>query len=163
MTASALSVEQSRQLQQVLAGVAGRTEADTVFLSDDAGNVIASASDGDTGLLQTVSALAVASFAATRELATMTGDKVFCSVFHEGQETGIYIHSITHGFVLTAIFNKAKTTLGLVRLYVAKAVQDLQAILRKVESQSSGEAGGREHPIELDADAQIFETGKTQP
>ena len=132
--ATALTVENGRQLQQIASDLLVQAEAAAVLLTDIGGNVLAQAPAREDAEIQTAAALAAASFSATRELAAMTGERSFHAICHEGEATSIYVTSLEGDFLLLVIFQRV-TTLGLVKLYAKKAAKDMRPVLEAVSRQ----------------------------
>ena len=60
--------------------------------------------------------------------AKMIGEKDFSTLFHQGAQDSMYLGKIAKGVVLVVLFNKS-TTLGLVRLRVKRAMEELDGII----------------------------------
>lgn len=151
--ATALTVENSGQLKQIIADLLVQAEALTVLLTDIGGNVMAQAPERDDPEIQTVAALAAGSFCATRELASLSGERAFHAVCHEGEETSIYVANVEGDYLLLVIFQKV-TTLGLVKLYARKAAKDMRPILKRVSDQIMAAAPDASFDL---SDAPVFE------
>ena len=154
MSSGTVTEEQSKLLTTVLSDIAVQTEANAVFLSDYGGNIIAHISPAGDETIQNIAALAAGSFSATRELAGMIGEPTFSSVFHKGEHSSIFIQSIARSFLMLVIFGK-ETTIGLVKLYVEKACQELDPLLRKMQDQGVA-AQPAAKPFEMTSGAPIF-------
>ena len=61
-------------------------------------------------------------------LAKLIGEKDFSTLFHQGAQDSMYLGKIAKGVVLVVLFNKS-TTLGLVRLRVKRAMEELDTII----------------------------------
>ena len=84
--------------------------------------------DNEDESIQTIAALAAGSFAATRELAAIMGEKEFKTVFHKGTETGIFIQCVASHYLLLAVMSE-DTTEGLVKLYADKICTQIEPVL----------------------------------
>ncbi|MDA0989899.1 MAG: roadblock/LC7 domain-containing protein [Verrucomicrobia bacterium] len=133
--ATALTIESSRKLNLVITELLVQAEALVVLLTDTGGNVITQAPELDDPELQTFAALGAGSYAATRELAALAGEKTFQSICHEGEQTSIYAAGIGSEFLLMVIFQKT-TTLGLVKLYTRRAAKEMGPMLNEVSKQT---------------------------
>ena len=112
--------------------------AKVVFLVDKNGQLIASA--GETKDLDTSSlaSLTAGNIAATGGLAKLIGEKEFSILFHEGEKDNLHISIVAQRVILVVIFDQ-RSSLGLVRLRVKKAGDELagicQTLLTKVEQE----------------------------
>ena len=115
--------------------------AKVVFLVDKNGQLIAAT--GATQDLDTTSlaSLTAGNIAATGGLAKLIGEKEFSILFHEGERDNLHISIIGGRVILVVIFD-ARSSLGLVRLRVKKASDELNkifdALMKKVEVPGSG-------------------------
>jgi hypothetical protein len=77
-------------------------------------------------------------------LAKLIGEKEFSILFHEGEKDNLHI-SIVGGRVILVVLFDSRSSLGLVRLRVKKASEDLTAIFeglmkRAEEKEKSGDS-----------------------
>jgi len=134
--------EESQQISAVCERLAREANAKIVFLVDKNGQLIASI--GATQDLDTTSlaSLTAGNIAATGGLAKLIGEKEFSILFHEGERDNLHISVIGGRVILVVIFD-TRSSLGLVRLRVKKASDELNKIfdglLKKV--QAPGTAG----------------------
>lgn len=128
-----LSTESYNEITAVLKELERSTRADlTIFCESNGVNVTHS---GDPAHLSLAgfSSLNAANYAATREMASMLGEKnAFKFLFLEGDNKNIYICNIEYEFLLSITFSKA-VTLGMVRIYANKAVKQLKKILENAK------------------------------
>lgn len=128
--------EESQQINVVLDKLYRDANAKVVFLVDKNGQLIAAS--GDTKNLDTTSlaSLTAGNIAATGGLAQLIGEKEFSILFHEGEKDNIHISIVGQRVILVIIFD-ARSSLGLVRLRVKKASEELKTIfdglLKKME------------------------------
>jgi predicted regulator of Ras-like GTPase activity (Roadblock/LC7/MglB family) len=134
--------EEFQQISAVCERLAREANAKIVFLVDKNGQLIASI--GATQDLDTTSlaSLTAGNIAATGGLAKLIGEKEFSILFHEGERDNLHISVIGGRVILVVIFD-TRSSLGLVRLRVKKASDELNKIfdglLKKV--QAPGTAG----------------------
>lgn len=152
----AISASQEVQLRQMVEDLTVQAEAEAVLVTDTGGNLLTSSSTLPDDELQTIAALGAGSFAATRELAVMTGEEGFQSVAHEGTRSGIYVRIVADAFLIIVIFEKT-TTLGLVKLYAEKAACRLKEVLNAVASQTTASAAGNQVSFELKDGVAFFD------
>ncbi len=135
--------EEFRQINGVLTRLGKEANAKIVFLVDKNGQLIAA-----TGEIQNIDTTSLASLtagniAATGGLAKLIGEKEFSILFHEGEKDNIHISIIGQRVILVVIFDQ-RSSLGLVRLRVKKAGDELSAIfdklMHKVETEPAHES-----------------------
>lgn len=144
-------------MTSVLTDLAAQAEAEAVFLGDAGGNILACISPPGSETVQTIAALAAGSFSATRELAHMIGETSFSSIYHKGENSSIYIQTIEGAFLLLVIFGKG-TAVGLVKLYVDKASQELAPFLQALDGQKASDHN-KAHPFEMEDSSEVFKAG----
>lgn len=115
--------------------------AKVVFLVDKNGQLISAA--GQTHDIDTTSlaSLTAGNVAAMGGLAKLIGEAEFPNQYHEGAQDSLYMTIVGSRMVLVVIFDN-RTSLGLVRLRIKKAVDELgkilEAVMRKAESPVKG-------------------------
>src|SRR5229473_357650 len=119
--------EEFQQISAVCERLAREANAKIVFLVDKNGQLIASV--GATQDLDTTSlaSLTAGNIAATGGLAKLIGEKEFSILFHEGERDNLHISVIGGRVILVVIFD-TRSSLGLVRLRVKKASDELNKI-----------------------------------
>ena len=123
--------EEFKQINVVIDRLLKEANAKVVFLVDKDGQLIASS--GDTGDIDTTSlaSLTAGNIAATGGLAKLIGEREFSILFHEGERDNLHISIVAQRVILVVIFDQ-RSSLGLVRLRVKKASDELNAILQKL-------------------------------
>src|SRR5246127_5362156 len=139
---------------QMIKDVIGRLKADAqakvVFIVDKNGQQIAA--QGDLQSLDTTSlaSLTAGNVAATDGLARLIGEKEFSILFHEGEKDNIHISIVAQRVILVVIFDE-RSSLGLVRLRVRRATQELSdvfaRIMAKVEKEKANAGATFESPF----------------
>ena len=114
------------QLEHLRMESAGRA----VLLMDSAGRLLTLVGDAPQFDLTTFVSLMAADFCATRELARLLGEESFHTVYHQGEDTSLYLTQVTEGTLLAAVFDR-ETTLGLVRYAVRRALPSLGESIRQ--------------------------------
>ena len=111
-----------------------------VFLVDKNGQLISA--QGETAGLDTTSlaSLTAGNIAATGGLAQLLGEKEFSILFHEGERDNLHISIVAQRVILVVIFD-SRSSLGLVRLRVKKASEDLAGIFADIMKKADREAG----------------------
>jgi predicted regulator of Ras-like GTPase activity (Roadblock/LC7/MglB family) len=129
--------EEFKQISAICERLTKEANAKVVFLVDKNGQLLASA--GDTNNIDTTSlaSLTAGNIAATGGLAKLIGEKEFASQYHEGERDNFHISIVAGRVILVVIFGE-RATLGLVRLRVKKASEELTGIfnslIQKVEN-----------------------------
>ncbi len=133
--------EEAGQIATICDRLTREASAKVVFLVDKDGQLIASS--GAAGSLDTTSlaSLTAGNVAAMGGLAKLIGEKEFPNQFHEGEHESLHMSIVGGRVVLVVIFD-AKSSLGLVRLRVKKAGEELgkifEALAKKGESPGAG-------------------------
>ena len=142
--------EEFQRIKEVLSRLRMETNAKVAFLVDKNGQQIAA--QGDLEGLDTTSlaSLTAGNVAATDGLARLIGEKEFSVLFHEGERDNIHISIVGQRVILVVIFDE-RSSLGLVRLRVKKASQELEKvfedIIKKVEKEKEAMTVGFESPF----------------
>lgn len=119
--------EEFEQIQAVCTRLHRESNSKVVLLIDKNGQLIAES--GDTSLLDTtsLSSLTAGNVAATGGIAKLLKEKEFTGQFHEGEHTNIHISLVAQRVILVILFDE-RSSLGLVRLRVRKASEELARI-----------------------------------
>jgi predicted regulator of Ras-like GTPase activity (Roadblock/LC7/MglB family) len=119
--------EELSQINAVLEKLLRESNSKVIFLVDKNGQLISSV--GETEHLDTTSlaSLTAGNIAATGGLAKLIGEKEFSILFHEGEKDNIHISIVAGRVILVVIFDQ-RSSLGLVRLRVKKAGDELARI-----------------------------------
>ena len=136
--------EELTQINAVLEKLLRESNSKVIFLVDKNGQLISAV--GETEHLDTTSlaSLTAGNIAATGGLAKLIGEKEFSILFHEGEKDNIHISIVAGRVILVVIFDQ-RSSLGLVRLRVKKAGDELDRIFRELatkteEMEKSGNA-----------------------
>jgi hypothetical protein len=84
--------------------------------------------------------LTAADFSANDQLARMLGEPEFGALFHQGERESMYLADIARRVILVVLFDNG-TTLGLVKLRVRSAVQDLNGVFTDMFSRAEADGG----------------------
>src|SRR5262249_54563326 len=84
--------------------------------------------------------LTAGNVAATDGLAKLIGEKEFSILFHEGERDNIHISLVAQRVILVVIFDD-RSSLGLVRLRVKKASQELERTFEQLLKKAEAERG----------------------
>jgi predicted regulator of Ras-like GTPase activity (Roadblock/LC7/MglB family) len=128
--------EEFNQIQTITDRLVREANAQVVFIIDKNGQLIAASGDTDQIDTTSLASLTAGNIAATGGIAKLLAEKEFTTQFHEGERSNIHIQLVGNRVILVVIFD-SKTSLGLVRLRVKKASEELnqifEALLNKVE------------------------------
>jgi len=132
--------EEFQQISAVCERLAREANAKIVFLVDKNGQLIASV--GATQDLDTTSlaSLTAGNIAATGGLAKLIGEKEFSILFHEGERDNLHISVIGGRVILVVIFD-TRSSLGLVRLRVKRASQELEKTFEQLMKKAEADRG----------------------
>lgn len=132
--------EDFRRINACLSRLNQEARSKAVFLIDKNGQLISS--QGETAGLDVTSlaSLTAGNIAATSGLAQLLGEKEFSILFHEGERDNLHISIVAQRVILVVIFD-SRSSLGLVRLRVKKASEDLVRIFADIMKKLDQEAG----------------------
>jgi len=138
--------EEAEQISVIIDKLTREANAKAVFLVDKNGQLISSS--GNTSGLDTTSlaSLTAGNIAATGGLAKLIGEKEFSILFHEGEKDNLHISIVAKRVILVVMFDN-KSSLGLVRLRVKKASQELALIFDRLAEKAQEEALSGESPF----------------
>jgi predicted regulator of Ras-like GTPase activity (Roadblock/LC7/MglB family) len=85
-----------------------------------------------------LASLAAGNIAATGGLAGLIGEREFAVLFHEGEKDSMHLSLIENRIILIVIFDD-RSSVGLVRLRVRKATEEMGAVVRGMGSGGGGE------------------------
>ena len=129
--------EEFNQINAVCDRLTKDANAKVVFIVDKNGQLIAAAGQTENIDTTSLASLTAGNIAATGGLAKLIGENEFPTQFHEGAKESLHMTIVGNRVILVVIFD-TRTSLGLVRLRVKKASDELgkifEALLKKVES-----------------------------
>lgn len=131
--------EEYREITAAIERLLRDSNAKCVYLVDKDGQLISAS--GETRNIDSTSlaSLTAGNIAATGGLAKLIGEKEFSILFHEGEKDNLHISVIGQRVILVVIFDK-KSSLGLVRLRVKRASEELgrsiDKLIRRMEAGS---------------------------
>jgi len=152
--------EEFKQISGAIARLNREANSKAVFLVDKNGQLIASA--GETIKIDSTSlaSLTAGNIAATGGLAKLIGEREFSILFHEGEKDNIHISVIGQRVILVVIFDE-RSSLGLVRLRVKKAGQELDTIFSTLSKKASSPTTSSPFAEISDEDIEnLFKDGK---
>ena len=123
--------QEFNQIKTILAKLRTDSNAQVVFLVDKNGQQIATAGDVENIDATSLASLTAGNIAATGGMAKLLKENEFATQFHEGERANVYIMLVGNRVILVVIFD-AKSSLGLVRLRVKKASEELNHIFENL-------------------------------
>jgi predicted regulator of Ras-like GTPase activity (Roadblock/LC7/MglB family) len=142
--------EEYQQIKDILQRLQVDSNSKIVFLVDKNGQQIATHGDMRGVDATSLASLTAGNVAATDGLAKLIGEKEFSILFHEGEKDNIHISIVAQRVILVVIFDE-RSSLGLVRLRVKKASEELNRvfanIMAKVEKEKAAAGAAFESPF----------------
>ena len=136
--------EEYQQIKEILQRLQVDSNSKIVFLVDKNGQQIAAHGEIENLDTTSLASLTAGNVAATDGLARLIGEKEFSILFHEGEKDNIHISLVAQRVILVVIFDE-KSSLGLVRLRVKKASQELERTFEVLLRKSEAERGNLAH------------------
>jgi len=134
-----LNGKQYDSITKILTELATKTKASAILFADMSGQLISQRGNTENMNTTVLSALAASDFAATSEMAKLVGEEAkFKLLFHEGEKRNVYLSNVGDNFFLVVVFD-VSVTLGLIRIYTKKAIEDLGGILEDDSDSGEGE------------------------
>lgn len=132
-----LNGNQYEGITKTLTELANKTKASAILFADLSGQLISQRGNTEDMNTTVLSALAASDFAATAEMAKLVGEEAkFKLLFHEGEKRNVYLSNVGESFFLVVVFD-VSVTLGLIRIYTKKAIQNLTQILEDSSEEES--------------------------
>ena len=125
-----------RQINSIVEALVRAANASVAFIIDKNGQLIAAGGDSDQIDTTSLASLTAGNIAATGGMAKLLRENEFSTQFHEGENANIHIQLVDNRVILVVIFDK-KTSLGLVRLRVKKASEQLVTIFQELAKKSA--------------------------
>ena len=132
--------EEYQQIKDTLQRLQVDSNAKIVFLVDKNGQQIATHGDMRGVDATSLASLTAGNVAATDGLAKLIGETEFSILFHEGERDNIHISLVAQRVILVVIFDD-RSSLGLVRLRVKKASQELERTFETLLKKSEADRG----------------------
>ena len=136
--------EEFRRISGICERLAVEASARSVYLVDKNGQLITAAGQHHDMDTTSLASLTAGNVAAMGGLARLIGEKDFPSQFHEGERASLQMAIVAGKVVLVVVFD-ARISLGIVRLRVKKATEELSRVLDQVALRPS--APGARNPL----------------
>ncbi len=117
-------------IDAALSNMLSRSGSHTVLLIDKAGQLVSHLGAMDEEKIASLAALTAANYGATTAIARLFGEEEFTLLFHKGREENIHFSNVGEDHLMITIFDN-NTHLGLVRLEVRKALEDIEKTFAK--------------------------------
>src|SRR5579863_5776459 len=118
------------------------SNARCALLVDRTGQLVTTVGEPPTFDPTAFATLTAADFSANDQLARLIGESDFNTLFHQGERESMYLADVARRVILLVLFDN-RTTLGLVRLKMKLAVEDLTKLFEQVFSRGND---GTEQP-----------------
>ena len=112
------------------------SNARCALLVDRTGQLVATVGEQPNFDPTAFATLTAADFSANDQLAQLIGETDFQTLFHQGERESMYLADVARRVILVVLFD-SRTTLGLVRLKIKAAVDDLGRLFRAMFERGS--------------------------
>jgi predicted regulator of Ras-like GTPase activity (Roadblock/LC7/MglB family) len=119
--------EEFKQINAVIEKLLREANSKVIFLVDKNGQLITGVGETERFDTTSLASLTAGNIAATGGLAKLIGEKEFSILFHEGEKDNLHISIVAGRVILVVLFDN-RSSLGLVRLRVKKASEELTGI-----------------------------------
>ncbi len=116
--------------------------AHSALLVDRGGQLLVQAGERPSFDPTTFATLTAADFSANDQLARLLGASDFSSLFHQGERESMLLSDVAQRAILVVLFD-ARTTLGLVRLRLRPAVEELSGIVAAMTARDAVRGASR--------------------
>lgn len=123
--------EEYQEITAVIDKLLRESNSKCVYLVDKDGQLLSATGETKDIDATSLASLTAGNIAATGGLAKIIGEKEFSILFHEGERDNLHISVVGQRVILVVIFDK-RSSLGLVRLRVKKASEDLNKSIQKL-------------------------------
>ena len=147
--------EDSKAITEMMSALLRETNVRSLLLVDRTGQIVANVGEAPQFDTQAFASLTAADFSANDQLAKLIGEHEFASLFHQGEKESMYLADVARRVILVALFDN-RTTLGLVRLKVKSAVEELTRVFEDMFKRAGTETpklegfGSKEAEDEID-------------
>jgi predicted regulator of Ras-like GTPase activity (Roadblock/LC7/MglB family) len=117
------------------------SNARCALLVDRTGQLVATVGEQPTFDATAFATLTAADFSANDQLARLIGENDFNTLFHQGEKESMYLADVARRVILVVLFDN-RTTLGLVRLKMKAAVDELARLFEQVFARGASGQGG---------------------
>jgi predicted regulator of Ras-like GTPase activity (Roadblock/LC7/MglB family) len=147
------TLEDHRALTDLVERFLGETGARCALIVDRAGQLVMTAGERPEFDATAFATLTAADFSANDQLARLIGESDFSTLFHQGERESMLLADVARRVILVVLFD-SRTTLGLVRLRMRPAVEELSRLLESIFARAESDASSR-RAVLADADDEI--------
>src|SRR4029450_3454618 len=140
MSPDVMFPEEQQQIALVCQRLHRDANAKAVLLIGRDGQPIAEAGEGGEIDVTSLSSLTAGTVAATGGISKILREKDFTSQFHEGEKTHVHITLVGGRAILVVLFDE-RSSLGLVRLRVKEAAEEMGPLFDVVTKKAASRAG----------------------
>lgn len=115
------------------------SNARCALLVDRTGQLVATVGEQPTFDPTAFATLTAADFSANDQLARLIGENDFNTLFHQGEKESMYLADVARRVILVVLFDN-RTTLGLVRLKMKQAVDELARLFEQIFARAASGA-----------------------
>ena len=130
--------EDFRRILAVVERLVRDANAKGIFVVDKAGQLIAEAGEMQGIDSTSLASLTAGCVAATGGLAKIVGEEEFPIHFHQGQRDNLHMSLVGERIILVVVFDE-RSSLGLVRLRVKKAGNELAKLFEEIRKKAETE------------------------
>src|SRR5438045_3969430 len=123
--------EEQQQIQAICDRLQRDSNSIAILVINKDGQEIARSGETENLDVTSLSSLFAGNVAATGGIAKLLAEKEFSGQFHEGEKTNVHISLVAQRAILVVLFDQ-RSSLGLVRLRVKKASEELTKVFDKV-------------------------------
>lgn len=148
-----LTQDDHRAVIELLDRFLADSGARCALIVDRAGQLVLTAGERPTFDATAFATLTAADFSANDQLARLIGESDFNSLFHQGEKESMLLADVARRVILVVLFD-TRTTLGLVRLRMRPAVDELTKLLESIFARGDTSDTSR-RTVLADADDEI--------
>ena len=137
-----LSEPDFHKIEKILQAFLYDSNARCTLLVDRTGQLVATVGEQPDFDPTAFATLTAADFSANDQLARLIGEQDFTTLFHQGEKESMYLADVARRVILVVLFDN-RTTLGLVRLKLKQAVEELTRLFEGVFERERLQAGLR--------------------
>jgi predicted regulator of Ras-like GTPase activity (Roadblock/LC7/MglB family) len=153
-TSWSLSEADHTAIGQVLQRFLFDSNARCAIVVDRSGQLITTAGDRPTFDVTAFATLTAADFSANDQLARLIGERDFNTLFHQGERESMLLADVAHRVILVILFD-SRTTLGMVRLKMRGAVDELTRLFEQMFARAGSRPAGQGPALLGDVDDEI--------
>ena len=130
-----LTKDEMGKLEEIISGRLLDSGAEHVVVADLSGNLIIQCGSLEMEDVFSLAAVSAANFAATAEIARLIGEQDFTLLFHKGGKHNVHFSRLAKDYLIITLFSD-NVSLGLIRLKLGSAINEMSAVFGKSEVSS---------------------------